>query len=76
MKRLKLLALVLALVCIPMSVFAQRDLTLKVNGKVVESKPAAYIEKDRTMVPIRAIGELSGAKVDWNAANREVIIQK
>lgn len=76
MKRLKLLALVLALACLPMAVFAQRDLTLKVNGKVVESKPSAYIEKDRTMVPIRFVAESLDYQVYWNKEGRDIFLTK
>lgn len=49
---------------------------VRADGKKTAIDVAAMIKGGRTMVPIRAIGELSGAKVDWNAANREVIIQK
>lgn len=76
MKRLKLVALALALVCIPMSVFAQRDLTLRVNGKTVESKPAAYIEKDRTMVPVRFVAEALDYQVLWNKEGRDIFLTK
>lgn len=49
---------------------------VRANGKKTAIDVAAMIQNGRTMVPIRAISELSGAKVDWNAANRQVIIQK
>lgn len=49
---------------------------VRADGKKTAIDVPAMIKGGRTMVPIRAIGELSGAKVDWNAANREVIIQK
>lgn len=49
---------------------------VRADGKETAVDVPAMIKGGRTMVPIRAIGELSGAKVDWNAANREVIIQK
>lgn len=49
---------------------------VRANGKKTAIDVPAMIKGGRTMVPIRAISELSGAKVDWNAANREVIIQK
>ena len=49
---------------------------VRADGKKTAIDVAAMIKGGRTMVPIRAIGELSGAKVDWNAENREVIIQK
>ena len=49
---------------------------VRADGKKTAIDVPAMIKGGRTMVPIRAIGELSGAKVDWNGANREVIIQK
>ena len=49
---------------------------VRADGKETAIDVPAMIKGGRTMVPIRAIGELSGAKVGWNAANREVIIQK
>lgn len=49
---------------------------VRADGKETAIDVPAMIKGGRTMVPIRAIGELSSAKVDWNAANREVIIQK
>ena len=49
---------------------------VRADGKETAIDVPAMIKGGRTMVPIRAIGELSGAKVDWNAANRQVIIQK
>lgn len=49
---------------------------VRADGKKTAIDVAAMIKGGRTMVPIRAIGELSGAKVDWNGANRQVIIQK
>lgn len=49
---------------------------VRADGKETAIDVPAMIKGGRTMVPIRAIGELSGAKVEWNAANREVIIQK
>ncbi len=49
--------------------------------KNVGSKPAqipldvpAIVENDRTMVPVRAITEAFGAKVDWDDANQTVVI--
>ena len=75
MKRLKLVALVLALACLPMAVFAQRDLTLKVNGKIVESKPATYIEKDRTMVPIRFVADAMGFTTSVSGVKDKQVIE-
>ena len=45
----------------------------EVVQKSVEAPP--YVnESDRTMVPIRALSEGFGAKVDWNEAESEVLI--
>ncbi|MDO4773105.1 MAG: stalk domain-containing protein [Bacillota bacterium] len=48
----------------------------KADGTVVEIDVPAVIKDGRTMVPVRAISELFGAKVDWNNETRTVIIEK
>lgn len=50
--------------------------TVMVNGNAVENDVAPFIEKDRTMLPIRFIAETLGAKVEWIEANRQVRIEK
>lgn len=46
---------------------------------VVDNKelPATGVSIDgRTLIPLRALGEALGAKVDWNAAKQEIRIEK
>lgn len=46
------------------------------HGKVVELDSPAVIVNNRTLVPIRAIAEAFDFKVDWDEANKNVIITK
>lgn len=49
------------------------EILVKVKGKAVTFDSPAYIDgKNRLMVPLRAIGEALGARVDWDAAARRV----
>ena len=50
--------------------------TVMVNGNAVENDVAPFIEKDRTMLPIRFIAETLGAKVEWDNDARQVRIEK
>lgn len=54
--------------------YALSPITIYVNGKEVKSDVPAYINQGRTMVPIRFVSEALGAKVDWDAKTRSVII--
>lgn len=53
-----------------------KKVILKHDGSSKAIDVPAMIRNERTMVPIRAIGEISGAKVNWDGANRQVIINK
>ena len=57
-------------------VFAQSDLTMTLDGQVIESDVPPFIENDRTMVPVRFISEAFGAEVDWVEDARLVTITK
>ena len=46
-----------------------------IDGKSNEMDVAPFIRNGRTMVPIRAIAEAFGAKVNWKAATETVEIQ-
>lgn len=46
-----------------------------VNNKIVTIDAAPYIKMDRTFVPIRALVEDFGAKVDWNEKDRTVTVE-
>ncbi len=49
--------------------------TATVNGKVVELDSHAFIENDRTYLPVRFISESLGADVYWEGTTQSVIIQ-
>lgn len=76
MKKRNVLALTLVLLVLPSMAFAQRDVKLKVNGKPVVSKPAAFISADRTMVPVRFVAEALDYQVVWNEGSRDILLTK
>lgn len=49
-----------------------KGIGLNIDGRDVES--GSYIDKGRTLVPLRIIGEELGMNVSWNGARREVTI--
>ena len=53
---------------------AADEITVKVNGAIIEFDAKPYIDNGRTMVPIRFISEALGAKVDWNGTYKLVTI--
>ena len=58
------------------NVFAAKDIYLVVDGKKIETDAPAFIEADRTLVPVRFISEALGYKIDWKADERKVVITK
>ena len=52
------------------------SLTAYANGNVILLDSAPIIRNNRTLVPLRFISESLGAKVNWNAAKREVRIDQ
>ncbi|MGE5543204.1 MAG: copper amine oxidase N-terminal domain-containing protein, partial [Bacillota bacterium] len=44
----------------------------RVNGTRKTMDTAPVIQRDRTMVPLRYVGEFLGASVDWDGASRTV----
>lgn len=46
------------------------------NGKKITIDSPAVIKNSRTFVPLRAISEILGAKVDWDGATKTVSITK
>ena len=54
-----------------------RKLTRIIDGKAQEitMDVAAYIEQDRTYIPMRYVGESLGFDVSWDAANRMAILK-
>lgn len=49
---------------------------IEANGKKIAIDSPAVIKDARTFVPLRAISEILGAKVDWDASTRSVKINK
>lgn len=48
--------------------------TILVNGRLVSTDVPAFIQDGRTMVPLRFVAEALGARVQWDEANRRVLI--
>jgi len=71
----KIITLVLAsLLLISTTVFAKAP-SIEIDGKIIKTEAAPFIEKDRTFVPIRFIGEALNYKVDWNKDKKLVTIK-
>lgn len=71
----KIITLVLAsLLLISTTVFAKAP-SIEIDGKIIKTNAAPFIEKDRTFVPIRFIGEALNYKVDWNNDKKLVTIK-
>ena len=65
------LSVILMLSCA--TVNAMDDITIKIDGEAIDfsayDNVMPYIEDGRTLIPIRAVAESLGAKVDWDADN-------
>lgn len=53
-----------------------KDITVKLDGEVVDCPVAAKIENGSTMVPMRAIFEAFGMEVNWDEGSKTVTAQK
>lgn len=65
----KLTGLLLAVLIVfsPAATFAQsQDIQMKVNGQPVEADVSAFIENDRTYVPVRFVTEALGGDVQFD----------
>lgn len=69
----KISVLVFLLLLYTMSIVKAEDIEIFIDGSQVESDVAPYIERGRTMVPLRVIMELFGMEVLWDGDKREVI---
>lgn len=49
---------------------------IEANGKKIAIDSPAVIKDSRTFVPLRAISEILGSKVDWDSSTRSVKISK
>jgi len=51
------------------------DPKVTVNGDLKEFNPPAYIDNDRTMVPLRLIAEAFFTRVDWNDTDKSITVR-
>ena len=51
------------------------DITLEINGQIVQPDVDPVIENGTTLVPLRIVSENLGADVAWNPSTRQVSIQ-
>ena len=71
MKRFKMFILAVLIITVvvqmgyPDNVFAERAVTVTINGEVIEFDEPARLINARTMVPMRKIYETLGATVQW-----------
>lgn len=61
---------------LPSSAYAESAVKIFLNGQELKTDVPAVIEKDRTMVPIRAISEGLGMHVHWDGENNLVQISR
>lgn len=71
-----IMAVMLLVLFTATTVFADDNITVKVNGARIQFDAQPRIENDRTIVPIRAIAEALGFYVDWNAGTQTASISK
>lgn len=78
MKRFKnlMIATMIFLLAISVNTFAYEEIFLVVDGKKIEADAPAFIENDRTLVPIRFVSEALGYNVFWDNGERKVTIVK
>lgn len=55
---------------------AERDITVKIDGRPVHFDVAPQINRGRVMVPLKTIADISGAAVHWDEARRTVTVDK
>jgi hypothetical protein len=70
MKKIILLLLVAIFTLVPLSVSAQSEIKVVLEGTEIIFDQPPVIISDRTMVPVRAIYEALGADVSWDGATR------
>lgn len=58
------------------NVYADTQIQLHIDGKIINAVPAPIIVNDRMLVPLRIVSEELGAVVTWNEAERSVLIEK
>ena len=71
----KFLCIILAVLSLSLVAFAS-DISVKLDGKVLEFEQPPVIIEERTLVPLRAIFEALGATVEWDGTNKIVTSTK
>lgn len=71
-----LLLMVVTFFNIAPDAYAESPIKLVIDGKTVKAEPEAFMENNRTLVPIRVIAEELGAEVIWDNNSRTVHIAK
>ena len=77
MKRIITLVIVIVMLVssfITSNVYANDQIRIKLNGYYMDFDVMPVIVNSRTLVPIRAVSEAFGCKVDWVDATQTVII--
>ncbi len=69
---LKLTAIAAAVMAASSVVSAAEAVSIEIDGKPLAAEPPAQITEGRTLVPMRAIFEALGAKIDWDAETKTV----
>lgn len=77
MKKIISLLLTLSLLLsLTVPVLAGNDITVKIDGKIIDFDVPPQLINNRTMVPLRAIFEALGASVEWNGETQTVTSTK
>ena len=73
MKKIMALALLFTFICSFVSVYANEEITVILNGEELEFDVPAQMIQDRTLVPMRKIFESLGATVEWAEADQLIL---
>ncbi len=52
------------------------EIKISVNGQIVATDVPPMLQNNRTLVPIRAVGDALQAKIDWDEGSKTVTVQK
>ena len=74
MKRFLLLFITILILTATITVYADNEISLYMDNKKIECDVPPKIMNNRTLVPVRALFDAFGAKVEWNANLRQVKI--
>ncbi|MCD8215487.1 MAG: hypothetical protein LUC97_07605 [Clostridiales bacterium] len=69
-----ILCVIISLSC-GVRAFAEQEITIYVNGSIVESEVKPVIYESNTLIPIRPVAEAMGCEVTWFAEEQGIRIQ-